>query len=170
MGDCVWPFKSGVSVSPSPVGLLLLGTADLQSQLLSGLIFQAGEPDVGLRSLLCNNLCRTVILQFVGHSWGLVVIGFDYISSLPFLLHIFSCRRSFLVVSSLFHQWLFSRELWFCYRIESSGPCLSPSTAKALCLSGVTGLFSVWIKVGEKPQCWGQHRSFFSGQRMEEGN
>ena len=138
MGDCVWPFKSEVSVSPSPVGLVLLITADLQSRLLSGLVFvvqdpEAGEPDVGLRTLLWENLCRTVILQFVGHSWGLVVMGFDYIkSALPY---IFSCRRSFPVVSSLFHQRLFSRELWFCYRIESSGPCLSPGTAKALCLS-----------------------------------
>ena len=90
---------------------------------------EAGEPDVGLRTLLWENLCRRVILQFVGHSWGLVVMGFDYIkSALPY---IFSCRRSFPVVSREF-----SRELWFCYQIESSGPCSSPGTAKALCLSG----------------------------------
>ena len=42
-------------------------------------------------------------------------MGFDYIRSLPllpillwFLLYVFSCRRSFLVGSGLFHQWLFS--------------------------------------------------------------
>ena len=68
------------------MGLLLLSTADLQSWLLSGLIFlvqdlEAGEPDVGLRTLLWENLCKTVILRSVGHSWGLVVMGFDYIKS-----------------------------------------------------------------------------------------
>ena len=50
------PFKSGVSVSPSPVGLLKLRPMGLQSEVLWGLIFlvqnpQAGETDGGLRAL-----------------------------------------------------------------------------------------------------------------------
>ena len=50
------PFKSEVSISPSPVGLLPLSSAGLQSQLFWGLVFlvpepQAGEADMGLRIL-----------------------------------------------------------------------------------------------------------------------
>ena len=59
-------------------------------------------------SLLWENLCSVIILQFVGHPTG--VMGLDYIVSPPvlptplwFLLYVFSCRRSFLVGSGLFH-------------------------------------------------------------------
>ena len=50
------PFKSEVSISCSPLGLLKLSPTVLQSQMLWGLLFLvqdpwAGEPDVGLRSL-----------------------------------------------------------------------------------------------------------------------
>ena len=50
------PFKSEVSISSSRLGLLKLSPAGLQSQMLWGLIFpvqdpQAGEPDMGLRTL-----------------------------------------------------------------------------------------------------------------------
>ena len=48
------PFKSGVSICPSPLGLLKVSPAGLQSQTFWGLIFpvkdpQAGEPSVELR-------------------------------------------------------------------------------------------------------------------------
>ena len=50
------PFKSQVSVSPSPLSLRKLSLADLQSQMLWGLVFLvldswAAEPDVGPRTL-----------------------------------------------------------------------------------------------------------------------
>ena len=67
------PFKSEVSISPSPVGLLRLSPAGLQSQMLWGLIFlvldpQVGEPDVGLRTLTpVREPCNIIILQFVVH-------------------------------------------------------------------------------------------------------
>ena len=50
------PFKSVISISPSPLGLLHLSPAALQNQVLWGPIFPvldpwAGEPNVGLRTL-----------------------------------------------------------------------------------------------------------------------
>ena len=47
------PFKSEVSISPSPVGLLKLSPTGLQGQMPWGLVFlvpdpQAGEPDIAL--------------------------------------------------------------------------------------------------------------------------
>ena len=113
--SCV-PFKNEVSVFPSPVGLPKLSPSGLQSQMLWGLAFlvqdpRAGEPDVGLRTLTPVGI---IILQFVGRPPRCV--GFDYIrESIPptHLSHcgsffVFSCRRSFLVASILFHWW------WFC--------------------------------------------------------
>ena len=52
---CV-PSKSGVSISPSPAAFLHSSPTGLQSQMLWGLLLslpdpQAGEPDVGLRTL-----------------------------------------------------------------------------------------------------------------------
>ena len=61
------PFKSEVSLSPSPWGPLKLSPAGLQSQMLWGLIFLCRTP--GLKEL--NIGLRTLIpaepLQFVGH-------------------------------------------------------------------------------------------------------
>ena len=50
------PFINEVSISPSPLGLLLLSPSGLQSQMLWGLMFPvpdtgAGETDMGLRTL-----------------------------------------------------------------------------------------------------------------------
>ena len=52
-------------------------------------------------SVLWENLCSIIILQFVGHPPG--GMGFDYIASPPFLLislwfflYAFSCRSAFL--------------------------------------------------------------------------
>ena len=118
------PFKSEVSISPSPLGPSKVSPADLRIQMFWGLVFLiqdpcAGEPNVGLRSLtpmflLWENLCNVIILQFVSCPPG--DMGLDYIASLPFLLisrwfllYVFSCRRSFLVDSCLSHGWLFCR-------------------------------------------------------------
>ena len=65
-------FKSEVSISLSPVGLLKLSPAGLQSQILWGLIFLVpdpwvGEPHMGSLSLLWENLCDIIILYFVSH-------------------------------------------------------------------------------------------------------
>ena len=65
-------------------------------------------------SLLWENLCNIIILQFVGHPPR--GYGFACIVSLPlllwFLLYVFSCRRSFPEGFSLFQWWSFCR-LWF---------------------------------------------------------
>ena len=50
------PFKSGISISHIPLGLLKVSPAGLQSQKFWGLVFpvqdsQAGEPNVGLGPL-----------------------------------------------------------------------------------------------------------------------
>ena len=86
----------------------------------------AGEPAVwgsGL-SLLWENNSMT-FLQFVGQPcWG--VVGFDCIMS-PLLLplslwfrHVFSCRKSVLVGSSLCHWQLFCRQLWLCVLVRGA--------------------------------------------------
>ena len=50
------PFKSGVSISPSPMVLLCISPDDPESQMLQGLLLpildpQVWKPDVGLRTL-----------------------------------------------------------------------------------------------------------------------
>ena len=109
-------FKSKVSVYPSPVGSPKLSSIGPESQMLWGLKFpvqdsQAGEPNMGLRSL-------TPAIRFFSSLWVTHPEGMrlDYSTrllllpvSLWFLLYVFSCRRSFLEVSGLFHQWLFYR-------------------------------------------------------------
>ena len=59
-------FKSEVPLAPSPMGLPKLKPADLQSQILWGYAFpvqgpQAGEPDLGLRTFLWENLYNIII-------------------------------------------------------------------------------------------------------------
>ena len=93
---CV-PFKSEVSLSPSPVGFLQLSPAGLQFQMLWGLVFLvpdlwargAGEGcwHVAQDSLLWENLCSLINLQSVGHppsgSRGLIILWVcpSYLSS-----------------------------------------------------------------------------------------
>ena len=71
---CV-PFRSKVSISSSPIGLLTACPApsskpDVQGTHLPSAGLQAEESDVGLRTLLCKNLYSLIIPQFVGHSPG----------------------------------------------------------------------------------------------------
>ena len=108
------PFKSKISIFPSPLGFLKVSSTLLQSQILWELIFplqepQAGEPNMRLRPLTpleeplqCNYspICR---LPAQGY-------GIDYIVSLLLLpislwfpFYTFSCRRSLFVGLSLFH-------------------------------------------------------------------
>ena len=108
------PFKSGVSISHSPLGLPKVSPAGLQSQTFWGLIFlvqvpQAGDHDVGFRCLAPwgEPLQLQLFSRLWVTHWGM---GLDYIVTPPllpillwFLLYIFGCRRSFLVGSSLFH-------------------------------------------------------------------
>ena len=61
--------KSGVSVFPSPVELLHSSPAGLQKPNTLGLLLlmldlQAGEPDVGLITLLWQNFCDIIIFQY----------------------------------------------------------------------------------------------------------
>ena len=109
------PFKSEVSISPTPVGFPKLAPLAFKAKC-SGVSFsQCRTPRLGSLmwgselSLLWENLCNITILQFVGCLPR--DMGFDYIASPPlllvsfwFLLYVFSYRRSFLVGSSLFHQ------------------------------------------------------------------
>ena len=110
---CVHPLRVK-SISPIPVRLLNLSPAGLQNQMSRGLCSWCRTPGLGSLtwgselSLLWENLCNIIILQFVGcPPRGM---GLDYITSLHillwFLLYIFSCR-SFLIGSGLFHRWLF---------------------------------------------------------------
>ena len=113
---CV-PFKSEVSISPSPLGLQKERPAGLQSQCSGGSSSQCKTPRLGSLmwglglSLLWENLCICNYSPICGSpTWGM---GLDYIATPPtptifllFLLFIFSCRRSFLVGFDPFHQWL----------------------------------------------------------------
>ena len=77
----MYPFRMGVSVSPSPVEFLQSSTAGLQSQILCGLQLplpgpQAGKTDIGLRTFnAMENFSGT---HFVG-------IGFDVVVIVPLL-------------------------------------------------------------------------------------
>ena len=78
MGTCVYPFRMGVSVSPSPVEFLQSRTAGLQRQILCGLQLplpgpQAGKTDIGLRTFnAMENFSGT---HFVGIGFDVVVRG-----------------------------------------------------------------------------------------------
>lgn len=105
------PCKSRVSVPYSPLALLHTSPLkdDLQSQIFGGHIFPVqdtldGEPNTGFdASLLGENSANVIILLFVGCLSR--EVGLDYIMSLPllpislyFVFHIFSCRKSFMLV------------------------------------------------------------------------
>ena len=114
----VFPVKSEVSVSLSPVRLWQLSSAGPQSQMLWGLIFLvldpwAREPDVGLRTLSPEGETSMVELfssVYVVHlMWGWDLIPLHIHSSSCLIVVPFLCWRRFSSVgSSLFHWWLFS--------------------------------------------------------------
>lgn len=94
---CHWPSKQNA-----------LGAHLPSTRCLPGLGSLTWDLDF---SLLWDHFCNRIILQFVGHLPR--IMGLDYITSVPllllswFLLYVFSCRRSFLEGSDLFHQELF---------------------------------------------------------------
>ena len=103
-------FKSGVSISYSPLALLKVSTVGLQSQMFRELIFLVQDPcgwGAWCGAWTPHSLGRisavVIILPFVGHPRK--SMGLDYTTSLPFLIVLswfllcnFSCRRSFLLV------------------------------------------------------------------------
>lgn len=80
LGPCVLktlyvPFRSKVSISPSPTGLLtaipcLFSKARRSGSSSSQCRTQAEESDMGLRIVLCENFYSLIISQFVGHPPG----------------------------------------------------------------------------------------------------
>lgn len=80
LGPCVLktlyvPFRSKVSISPSPTGLLTVCPVyspkpDVQGTHLPSAGLQAEESDMGLRIVLCENFYSLIISQFVGHPPG----------------------------------------------------------------------------------------------------
>ena len=69
------PFRSKVSISPSPTGLLTVCPVhspkpDVQGTHLPSAGLQAEESDMGLRIVLCENFYSLIISQFVGHPPG----------------------------------------------------------------------------------------------------
>lgn len=112
--------KSGVSIFPSPIGVLQLNPVGLQNQMLWRLIFLCQTPSLekltwGSELLLLQYSYSPVCgLPTVGGGvWDLVILQIHPLVSLWFHFYVFSYRRSFLVVSSLFYWWLFFRYLWF---------------------------------------------------------
>ena len=106
-------FKSGVSISPCPLGLPKVSSTGLQSQMLWGLAswhktLGFGDPDVGLRPIVpWEEPLQLIILPFVGRppsGVGLDCIVFLHHHPPPApsgcgFLGIFSCRGSFLFAS-----------------------------------------------------------------------
>ena len=103
------PFESRVSISYSPLALRKVSPTGLQSPMFWKLFFlvqdpQAGKPNVGsYPSVLRENFCNCNYPPFVGRPPK--GMGLDSTLSPPllhiflwFLLYIFSCRRSFLLV------------------------------------------------------------------------
>ena len=101
------PFKSEVSISHSPLGSESNPCWPAKPNVLGAHPPGTGPPEWGAQrrgsdpSLLGQNSAIVIILPFV---------GLDNTTTLPlrpnslwFLLYIFSCSSSFLMVSSLFH-------------------------------------------------------------------
>ena len=123
MRFCTCPLRVE-SIFPSPVGLLKLSPTGLQSQMFWGLYFpvldpHAGESVVGLQTL-------TFWGEPLWYNFSLVCglptprgngIWLYCQSAPPTHLvvgpYVFCCRRSFLIGFSLFHWWLFCRQLRF---------------------------------------------------------
>ena len=105
-------FRSRFSVSYNLLSIQYASSTDFQSQTFWGLVFlfqdpQAGEPNVAFGPLAPWGRNSTIVIffLFVGHQpRGL---GPDYVSFPPllpiscFLLHVFSCGKSFLLVFRL---------------------------------------------------------------------
>ena len=100
--------QDGVSVSPSPVEFQQSSPAHLQSQMPWELLFsmpdpQAGEPDVGHRILLWENLCNIIIFQlWVAHPMGMGFVCIAHVLLLPS-----HCRLLSLDVEYIFWKVLF---------------------------------------------------------------
>ena len=103
------PFKSGVCLSHSPLTLLKVSLTGFQSQKFWGSSSHFRTPRVGspMWDLAPSFLGRTsavvIFLLFVGHQPGVWILAIYLVSTLPpgflwFLLYIFSCGRSFLLV------------------------------------------------------------------------
>lgn len=101
-------FKSGVSLSSSPLALLFASPTGLQSQMFRELIFltqgpQTGEPNLGLSTLVLWG--KSLQLWLFSHLWvywlgcGFWLYSVFVPISLWFLFYIFTCRISFLLVS-----------------------------------------------------------------------
>ena len=113
--------ESGVSASLSPVGLLHSSPADLQSQMLWGLLLpmphsQVGESDVGLRTLTIVGKAMWYNFPVSGsptqHVWDLnYIVKASLLPSHCGFFFVFVCRIAFLEGSSLFYWQLFSSEL-----------------------------------------------------------
>ena len=103
------PFKSGVSTSYNPPALKNASPTCLKARLSGGHLSGAGPTGWGAQCGAQTPLslrgisAMVIILPFVGHLPR--VTGLDYTVCLPllplslwFLLYIFSCRKSFLLV------------------------------------------------------------------------
>ena len=65
--------------------------------------------------LLWENLCNIIVLQFLGLPPRIYGVWYIISPQCLLVLYDFSCRRSSLVGSSIFHWWLFFSFLWcFC--------------------------------------------------------
>ena len=96
-------FKSEVSITPSPVGLLQLSPTDLQSRMLWGLVFTvldpwAGGPDMGLRILIPvgEPLQYSYSPVFGLPTWRVWDLTMSRVHPSHPSHYVFSCRRSFL--------------------------------------------------------------------------
>ena len=70
------PSKIGVSLSPSPMEVLLSNPTGLQGQIPWGFLVplldpQAGKPDIGFRTFITvEHFFGIIVIQFVGHPLG----------------------------------------------------------------------------------------------------
>ena len=117
------PFKSGVSVCPSPVKVLQSNPTNLQNQIPWGFLVplpnpQSGKPDMGLRTFtIVGYLLCVIVLQFSGCPPGRYGILFYCHCALSTILLQLFCLWMwgifFWSVSSSSCWWLYSSWLWF---------------------------------------------------------
>lgn len=112
------PFKSEVSISYSPLGVLKLSPTGLKSQLFWGLSSQCRSPRPGMGLRILTPVGEPLYYDYYpvcprsatsGYGTWLYYKPISSYVLLWFLLYVFSCWKSFLVGFSLFLRWLFYR-------------------------------------------------------------
>ena len=107
-------------------------------------------------SVLRENFCNIIVLQFVGPTWGvwgLIILWVCPSYHLVGFLHVFGCinRVPFLVGLRLFYWWLVSIQLWLWW--ASTLPSCPPKYFYVCCISFHFFCLFVWNSTSDTRSC-----------------